>query len=79
MPQGDGLRRKFLKETHDIVEVHFISGFPKVDGKASVMVVVDRFSKYAIFIVSPTLCSSEIATELFYKFVVKVLVFHLIL
>ncbi|KAH0665380.1 hypothetical protein KY285_026586 [Solanum tuberosum] len=42
-----------------------------VDGMASIMVVVDRFSKYSIFIVAPNLCSSEIAAELFYKYVVK--------
>ena len=31
----------------------FISGFPKVDGKASIMVLVDRFSKYSVFIAAP--------------------------
>ena len=31
------------------VSMDFISGFPKVDGKASIMVVIDRFSKYSIF------------------------------
>ena len=135
VPQGDGLRRKLLKEMHDTVyaghpgvermmallsrnyfwpkmeddieayvksclvcqldkterkkeagllqplpiaehpwasvSMDFISGFPRVDGKASIMVVVDRFSKYGICIAAPTLCSSEIAVELFYKHVVK--------
>ena len=49
----------------------FISGFPKVDGKASIMVVVYRFSKYSVFVATPELCSSEIAVDLFYKYVVK--------
>ena len=49
----------------------FISGFPKVDGKASIMVVVDRFSKYSVFIAAPKLCSSEVAADLYYKYVVK--------
>ena len=35
------------------------------------MVVVDRFSKYSVFIAAPVLCSSEVAAELFYKHVVK--------
>ena len=40
--------RSWLSESMD-----FISGFLKVDGKASIMVVVDRFSKYSIFIAAP--------------------------
>ena len=35
------------------------------------MVVVDRFSKYSVFIAAPKLCSSEVVAELFYKHVVK--------
>ena len=38
------------------VSMDFIGGFPKVDGMSSVMVVVDRFSKYAIFIAAPMTC-----------------------
>ena len=53
------------------VSMNFISGFPKVDDKASIMVVVNRFSKYSIFIAAPELCSSEVAADLFYKYVVK--------
>ena len=49
----------------------FISGFPKVDDKASIMVVVNRFSKYSIFIAAPELCSSEVVADLFYKDMVK--------
>ena len=53
------------------VNMDFISGFPKVDGKASIMVVVDRFSKYSVFLVAPELCSSEVVADLFYKYLVK--------
>ncbi|KAG6533506.1 hypothetical protein ZIOFF_007381 [Zingiber officinale] len=53
------------------VSMDFISGFPKVDGMSSIMVVVDRFSKYAIFIAAPSACSSDVAAELFYRHVVK--------
>ena len=42
------------------VLMDFICWFPKVEGKAPVMVVVEKFSKYDIFIVSTILCSSEI-------------------
>ena len=35
------------------------------------MVVVDRFSKYSVFIAAPELCSSEVAAGMFYKNVVK--------
>ncbi|XP_075092575.1 uncharacterized protein LOC142172786 [Nicotiana tabacum] len=48
-----------------------ISGFPKVNGFSSNMVLVDRFSKYAVFIAAPTECPSNVAAELFFKNVVK--------
>ena len=54
-----------------LVSMDFLSGLPKVDGKASIMVVVDMFSKYYVFIAAPELCSFEAATDLFYKYVVK--------
>ncbi|KAG6526884.1 hypothetical protein ZIOFF_008971 [Zingiber officinale] len=53
------------------VAMDFISGFPKVDDMSSIMVVVDRFSKYGIFIVAPSACPSDVAAELFYRHVVK--------
>ena len=53
------------------VSMDFIFGFSKVDGKASIMVVVYRFSKYSVFFAAPELCSSEFAADLFYKYVVK--------
>ena len=53
------------------VSMDFISGFPKVDGKESITVVVDRFSKYSIFIVARELCSSKVDIDLFYKYMVK--------
>lgn len=49
----------------------FIGGLPKVDGMSSIMVVVDRFSKYAIFIPAPRACPADVAAELFFKHVVK--------
>jgi IS30 family transposase len=49
----------------------FIVGFPKVDGMNTIMVVVDRFTKYAVFVAAPTACTGEVAAELFYRNVVK--------
>ena len=42
-----------------------------VEGKTSILVMVGRFSKHSIFIVSPNLFSSEITIDLFYINVVK--------
>jgi len=53
------------------VSMDFIVGFPKVDVMNTIMVVVDRFTKYAVFIAAPTVCTTEVATELFYCNVVK--------
>ncbi|KAL0344342.1 UNVERIFIED_CONTAM: Transposon Ty3-I Gag-Pol polyprotein [Sesamum angustifolium] len=53
------------------VSMDFITGFPKVNGMAFVLVVVDRFSKYGIFIAAPHACPAETAAELFFKNVTK--------
>ncbi|KAL0438705.1 UNVERIFIED_CONTAM: Transposon Ty3-I Gag-Pol polyprotein [Sesamum latifolium] len=51
------------------VSMDFITGFPKVNSMASILIVVDRFSKYGIFIVAPYACPTETAAELFFKYV----------
>ena len=48
-----------------------ITSLPKVKGMGSVFVVVDRFSKYAVFMAAPSTCTVEVATDLFNKNVVK--------
>lgn len=53
------------------VSMDFISALPKVGDYGSILVVVDRFSKYATFIPAPTFCSAEEAARLFFKHVVK--------
>ncbi|KAF7151574.1 hypothetical protein RHSIM_Rhsim02G0166800 [Rhododendron simsii] len=53
------------------VSMDFVSGLPKVDCMRSIMVVVDLFSKYAVFIPAPHKCPAEVAADLFYKYVVK--------
>ncbi|KAH0768903.1 hypothetical protein KY290_012884 [Solanum tuberosum] len=60
----------YVKTCH-ICQVDKTKRKKEVDGMASIMVVVDRFSKYSVFIAAPNLCSFEIAPELFYKYMVK--------
>ena len=49
----------------------FIIGLPKSEGYGSIIVVVDRFSKYATFIAAPKDCIVEETTRLFLMNVVK--------
>ena len=53
------------------LSMDFISRFPKVEGFGSVLVVVDRFSKYAIFIPAPSECPAEEVVRIFFSNVVK--------
>jgi len=45
--------------------------FLKVDGMDAVMVIVNRFSKYVVFVATPSVCTAEVAVGLFYKYMVK--------
>uniref|UniRef100_A0A803P658 Chromo domain-containing protein n=1 Tax=Cannabis sativa TaxID=3483 RepID=A0A803P658_CANSA len=49
----------------------FIVRFPEVKGFWSILVVVNRFSKYGIFIPMPNACPADVAAELIMKNVVK--------
>ncbi len=51
------------------LSMDFITGLPKVKDLWSIMVVVDRFSKYASFSLAPH--AAEVAADLFFKNVVK--------
>ncbi|KAK2995664.1 hypothetical protein RJ640_008910 [Escallonia rubra] len=42
-----------------------------VEDLSTILVVVDRFSKYASFIATPKYCSAEDTAQLFFKYVVK--------
>ncbi|RVW63223.1 Transposon Tf2-2 polyprotein [Vitis vinifera] len=55
----------------DSVTMDFIIGLPKSEDSSSIIVVVDRFSKYATFIAAPTDCTAEETARLFLKHVVK--------
>ena len=54
------------------VSIDFITGMPEVDDLGSILVVVDRFSKYAVFMAAPQACTANAAAELFLKNVVKI-------
>ncbi|KAK0571046.1 hypothetical protein LWI29_010272 [Acer saccharum] len=53
------------------VSTDFIFALPISEGYGSIMVVIDRFSKYATFIPTPKDCTAEEAARLFLKHVVK--------
>ncbi|KAK9217719.1 hypothetical protein WN943_006347 [Citrus x changshan-huyou] len=53
------------------ISMDFTSGMAKSKGQKSILVVVDRFSKYAIFMPAPHACPADKAAELFFKHVVK--------
>ncbi|XP_050242316.1 uncharacterized protein LOC126691306 [Quercus robur] len=53
------------------ISMDFITGLPKVKGMGSFFVVVDRFSKYVVFMAAPSTCIAEVDVDLFYKNVVK--------
>ncbi|KAK3009462.1 hypothetical protein RJ639_014219 [Escallonia herrerae] len=59
------------KRPWESVSLDFITGLPKVEDLGTILVVVDRFSKYASFIATPKYCSAEDTTQLFFKYVVK--------
>ena len=49
----------------------FINGFPKVEGFGSVLVVVDKFSKYVVFIPALSECPVKETARIFFSNVVK--------
>ncbi|KAK3009745.1 hypothetical protein RJ639_014542 [Escallonia herrerae] len=59
------------KRACESVSLYFFTGLPKVEDLGIILVFVDRFSKYAIFIATPKYCSAEDTAQLFFKYVVK--------
>ncbi|KAH9722467.1 Endonuclease [Citrus sinensis] len=53
------------------VSMDFITSLPKSEGCGSIMVVVDRYNKYATFIAAPVDCKADEAARLFVKHIVK--------
>ncbi|XP_039017600.1 uncharacterized protein LOC120148589 [Hibiscus syriacus] len=59
------------KKPWESLSMDFIIGLPVSDGFSSIMVVVDRFSKYGTFIPASKVFPAEEAARLFLKYVVK--------
>ena len=53
------------------ISMDFITSMPKVKGTGSVFVVVNQFSKYAVFMAALSTCTAEVVANMFYKNVVK--------
>ncbi|KAI3451450.1 hypothetical protein Pfo_008115 [Paulownia fortunei] len=53
------------------VSMDYISGLPKVGDLGTIIVVIDRFSKYATFIAAPENITAEGTAHLFFKHIVK--------
>ena len=61
-----------LERQWEFVSMDFIMGMLEVDNLGSILVVVDRFSKYVIFMAIPQLCTANAAVKLFLKNVLKI-------
>ncbi|KAL0302397.1 UNVERIFIED_CONTAM: hypothetical protein Scaly_3034200 [Sesamum calycinum] len=59
------------KRPWESVSMDDISGLPKVGDLSSIIIMVDRLSKYATFIVAPKHVTAEGTTHLFFKHVIK--------
>ncbi|KAL6344202.1 hypothetical protein AAG906_035427 [Vitis piasezkii] len=75
---NDALSRKRLvgattysRRPWESITMDFIIELPKLEGYGSIIVVVDRFSKYVTFIVASTDCTAKETTRLFLKHMVK--------
>lgn len=53
------------------VSMDYIIGLPKVEDFGTIIVVVDRLSKYATFIAVPKYVSAEETAQLLFKYIVK--------
>ncbi|KAA0065922.1 reverse transcriptase [Cucumis melo var. makuwa] len=53
------------------VSMDFITHLPKVGDFMIILVIIDRFSKYATFVPTTKICSDELTAQLFFKHVVK--------
>ena len=43
------------------ISIYFLVGFPKVDEMDTIMVIADKFFKYVVFMVAPSVYTSEVA------------------
>ncbi|KAL0404436.1 UNVERIFIED_CONTAM: Transposon Ty3-G Gag-Pol polyprotein [Sesamum radiatum] len=59
------------KRPWESISIDYIFGLPKVGDLGSIIVVVDRLSKYATFIAAPKHVTAEGTAHLFFKHIVK--------
>ena len=60
-----------LERSWQSISMDFITGFPKARECKSIFVMVDRFSKYSVFMAAPKACPAKEAANLFFSHVVK--------
>lgn len=60
-----------LKRLWENILMEFIGGFPKVGKFKFIFMIVDKFSKYVIFIPAVHACPAKETTKLFFNHVVK--------
>ena len=53
------------------ISMDFITPLPKVGEYETILVIIDRFSKYVTFIPTTKLCSTKLMAQLFFKYIVK--------
>ena len=58
------------------ISMDFISGFLKVEGFRCILVMVERFSKYSVFIRAPYECPAEEVKRIFFGNIVKYFGMH---
>ncbi|KAF2303678.1 hypothetical protein GH714_021160 [Hevea brasiliensis] len=70
-PAGLSEKLPILEKPWESFSMDFIVGLPQSEGSGCILVVVDQFSKYGVFISAPKDCTAEQAAQLFLKHVVK--------
>ena len=53
------------------VSMDFITHLPKVGDYETILVIIDRFSKYATFVPTTKQCSAELTAQLFFRHIMK--------
>ena len=56
-----------LERSWKSISMDFFTGFPKARDYKSIFVVVDRFSKYLVFMAAPEACPTEEAAIFFFQ------------
>lgn len=60
-----------LKRPFKFISIHVIIGLSKIDGMQSVLMIMDKFSKYVVCITAPNACTTYFIARLFHKHYMK--------